>query len=74
MLEKKDSLLPGFYFQLFCISMQGAYMPCCKRLVFLYDVSFFFPHSLNGLLTKTDVSAAFPLLVMMPVNGGLSSG
>lgn len=35
---------------------------------------FFFPHSLNGLLAKTDVSAAFPLLVMMPVNGGLSSG
>ena len=48
-------------------------MPCCKRLVFLYDVSFF-SHSLNGLLAKTDVSATFPLLVMMPVNGGLSSG
>lgn len=74
MCWEKDILLPGFYFQLFCISVQGAYMPGCKWLVFLYDVSLFFPHSLNGLLAKTDVSAAFPLLVMMPVNGGLSSG
>lgn len=69
----KDSLLPGFYLQVFCISIQEAYMPCCKWLAFLYDVSFF-SHSLNGLLAETDVSAAFPLLVMMPVNGGLSSG
>lgn len=52
MCWKKDSLLPGFYFQLFRISMQGAYMPCCKWLVFLYDVSFFFLILLMGFLLK----------------------
>lgn len=66
----------------YCLGFISSYFVfLCKELIchvvngwFSCMMPLFFSHSLNGLLAKTDVSAAFPLLVMMPANGGLSSG
>lgn len=59
-----------------CIYVRSFYSQCGifkKKDCFSCMMSLF-SHSPNGLLAKTDVSATFLLLVMMPVNGGLSSG